>query len=206
MPTPSAHMKMATCASKHSIMATLQKKRGDQGQPDTAKWANKPNGRRSLSWFDLLPVGLLSRITYKPEFFSGFLFTAAKVASITAMFFFYNLILYPAVPIHDSHRKPVVLRQVISIQTQAASEIAQTFCPLQVQFASEREKYFGWISSFFKPSTWNYLHLKWINLYRNDFYRNDFVSKRPVTISYIHYFLVLTFLEGSKVVRRYFLH
>ena len=32
-------------------------------------------------------------------------------------------------------------------------------------------------SSFVKPSSWNCLHLDWINLYRN-----DFVQKRPVTL------------------------
>ena len=37
------------------------------------------------------------------------------------------------------------------------------------------------MSSFFKPSAWNYLHLKWLNFYRNDLYRNNFVSKRAVT-------------------------
>ena len=40
---------------------------------------------------------------------------------------------------------------------------------------------FEWISSFFKPSTWNYLHLEWINLYRNDRDRKSFVSKRQIT-------------------------
>ena len=39
----------------------------------------------------------------------------------------------------------------------------------------------GEYSSFFKPSTWNFLYLDWINLYRNDLYWNDFVRKRPVT-------------------------
>ena len=43
-------------------------------------------------------------------------------------------------------------------------------------------KHFGWISSFFKPSMWNYLHLEWINLYANDLYRDNIVSKRPVTL------------------------
>ena len=39
----------------------------------------------------------------------------------------------------------------------------------------------GECSTFFKPSTWNCLHLEGINLYRNDFYCKDFVSKPPVT-------------------------
>ena len=39
----------------------------------------------------------------------------------------------------------------------------------------------GEYSSFFKPSAWNFLHLDWINLYRNYLYWNDFVRKRPVT-------------------------
>ena len=33
-----------------------------------------------------------------------------------------------------------------------------------------KKKHFGWISSFFTPSTWNYLHLDWINLNRKDTY------------------------------------
>ena len=40
--------------------------------------------------------------------------------------------------------------------TSSSSEIGQNFCSLQVYFANEQEKHFGWISSFFKPSTWNY--------------------------------------------------
>ena len=42
------------------------------------------------------------RIPYKPEFFSGFLFATAKVASITAMIYFY-IFLHPAVQIYDFH-------------------------------------------------------------------------------------------------------
>ena len=38
-------------------------------------------------------------------------------------------------------------------------------------------KTFRTSSLFFKPSTWNILHLDWNNLYRS---RNDFVSKRPL--------------------------
>ena len=81
-------------------------------------------------------------------------------------------------------------KPVISIQsrfntsrfdTNPSSEIAQKCCSPQVQFVSEQEKYFEWISSFFKPRTWNYLHLEWINLYRNDLYQNNFVSKRLLT-------------------------
>ena len=41
-------------------------------------------------------------ILYKPEFFSGFLFATAKIASITAMIFF-HIILHPAVLINDFH-------------------------------------------------------------------------------------------------------
>ena len=38
----------------------------------------------------------------------------------------------------------------------SSSEIAQKFCSLQVQSENEQDKHFGWISSFFKPSTSNY--------------------------------------------------
>ena len=41
-------------------------------------------------------------LSYKPEFFSGFLFATAKVASITATMFF-NVILPVAVLIYDFH-------------------------------------------------------------------------------------------------------
>ena len=64
---------------------------------------------------DLLPVGLVAQLVRalhrycrgqglesrkKPEFFSGFLFATAKVASITAMIYFY-IIPHPAVHIYD---------------------------------------------------------------------------------------------------------
>ena len=42
------------------------------------------------------------QIPYKPEFFSGFLFTTAKIASIIAMIIF-HIILHPAVLIYDCH-------------------------------------------------------------------------------------------------------
>ena len=47
----------------------------------------------------------------------------------------------------------------------------------------DQKNILGEYSWFFKPSTWNYLYLHWINLYRNDLCRNDFVSKRPVTLA-----------------------
>ena len=43
--------------------------------------------------------------------------------------------------------------------------------------------------SFFEPRAWNFLHLDWINVYHNDLYQNDFVSKRPVT--FLRSFLLL---------------
>ena len=42
------------------------------------------------------------RLQYKPEFFSGFLFLSAQVASIAAMIIF-PLILHPAVHVYDYH-------------------------------------------------------------------------------------------------------
>ena len=68
---------------------------------------------------------------------------------------------------------------------ETSSGIAQNFCSLQVQFASKQEKHFGRMSSFFKPSTLNYLYVEWIKLYRNGLYRNNFVSKRPVVVMMI---------------------
>ena len=47
----------------------------------------------------------------------------------------------------------------------------------------DKKNILGEYSWFFKLSTWNYLYLHWINLYRNDLCRNDFVSKRPVTLT-----------------------
>ena len=42
------------------------------------------------------------RIPYNPDFFSpGFLFAAAKVASITPMIYFHVLIIHPAAHIYD---------------------------------------------------------------------------------------------------------
>ena len=43
------------------------------------------------------------RIPYKPDFFPGFLFTTAKVVSITAMIFFLIVIHISAVQIYDIH-------------------------------------------------------------------------------------------------------
>ena len=70
---------------------------------------NEPRVYNELNQFnDLLPAGLLAqigksaapvsqrswvRIPYKPEFFSGFLFSTAKVASITAVIFSHNCFL-----------------------------------------------------------------------------------------------------------------
>ena len=50
------------------------------------------------------PVTKRSRvqIPYKPEFFSGFLFTTAKVVSIITMIFF-HIILHTALLIYDCH-------------------------------------------------------------------------------------------------------
>ena len=69
---------------------------------------NKPIQRSAPSWLgssigkSVAPVLQRSRarIPYKPEFFSGFLFATAKVASITAMIYFY-IIPHPAVHIYD---------------------------------------------------------------------------------------------------------
>ena len=52
--------------------------------------------------------------------------------------------------------------------TNSSSEIAQKFRLLSVKLAIEQENILGEYSSFFKPSTWNHLHLEGINLYRND--------------------------------------
>ena len=58
-------------------------------------------------------------------------------------------------------------------------EIAQNFDHLKASL--NKKIILGEYSTFFKPSTWNCLHLEGINLCRNDFYRKDFVSKPPVT-------------------------
>ena len=71
---------------------------------------NEPIQRSAPSWLvssigkSVTPVSQRSRvrIPYMPEFFSGFLFTTAKVASITAMISFY-IIPHPAVHIYDFH-------------------------------------------------------------------------------------------------------
>ena len=65
-------------------------------------WANKPTARSSGK--RAAPVSQRSRvwILYKPEFFSGFLFATAKVASICVMIYF-HIILHPAVHIYVFH-------------------------------------------------------------------------------------------------------
>ena len=51
-----------------------------------------------------------------------------------------------------------------------------SFTVFKYSLRVNKKNILGEYSSFFKPSTWNYLHLDWINSYRN-----DFVSKRMVT-------------------------
>ena len=77
-----------------------------------------------------------------------------------------------------SFRYKVVLLQVVSIRTQAV-KLHKNFDHFKK--SSQLKNILGEHSSFFKPSTWNYLHLEnfeRINLYRNT---QAFVSKRPVT-------------------------
>ena len=67
--------------------------------------------------------------------------------------------------------------------TNSSSETSQKVRSLQEMFAIEQKKnILGEYFSFFKPRTWNYLHLEGMKLYRNNLHRNDFVLKRPVTI------------------------
>ena len=71
---------------------------------------NEPIQRSAPSWLvssfgkSVAPVLQRSRvrIPYKPEFFSAFLFTTAKVASLTAMIYFY-IIPHPEVHVYDFH-------------------------------------------------------------------------------------------------------
>ena len=69
----------------------------------------------------------------------------------------------------------VIFMQVVLIRSQAL-RLHENFDQFEY-----RLHIWGEYPSFFKPSTWNCLHLNWINLYRNDLYWNDFVKKRPVT-------------------------
>ena len=64
----------------------------------------------------------------------------------------------------------VIFMQVVLIRSQAL-RLHENFDQFEY-----RLHIWGEYPSFFKPSTWNCLHLNWINLYRN-----DFVKKRPVT-------------------------
>ena len=71
------------------------------------------------------------------------------------------------------------------LNTNSSSQISQKVRSLQEMFAIEQTKkknILGEYFSFFKPRTWNYLHLKVMKLYRNNLHRKDFVLKRPVTI------------------------
>ena len=60
-------------------------------------------------------------------------------------------------------------------RTQAV-KLHKNFDHFKKSLQLNRKNILGEYSSFFKPSTWNYLHLDGINLYRN-----DFASKGPVT-------------------------
>ena len=69
-----------------------------------------------------------------------------------------------------SFRYKVVSIQVVSrIQTQAV-KLHKNFVHFKYSLWGNKKKHFGWISSFFTSSTWNYLHLDWINLNRKDTY------------------------------------
>ena len=72
-------------------------------------------------------------------------------------------------------RKPVVSTQTPFSQTTQPWLISLTSSIYE--FWHEHERHFEHVLCFFKPSTWNILHLDWNNLYRS---RNDFVSKRPL--------------------------
>ena len=74
-----------------------------------------------------------------------------------------------------SFRYKVVSLQVVSIRTQAVKGHKNLD---HFKKSLQLKNILGEHSSFFKPTTWNYLHLEdfeGINLYRN-----DFASKRPV--------------------------
>ena len=56
---------------------------------------------------------------------------------------------------------------VASWRTQAV-KIHKNFDPFKYSLRVNNTKTWGKYSSIFKPRTWNYLHLDWINMYRND--------------------------------------
>ena len=90
-------------------------------------------------------------------------------------------ILYSFDYLLSTHNTWLKLMEASRFDTNSSSEITRKFWSLQVKFAVEQEKHLGEYSSFFKPCTWNYFHLAGINLYRNDLYQNNFVSKWLVT-------------------------
>ena len=70
-------------------------------------------------------------------------------------------------------RLQVLSIYVVTIRTQEM-KVHENFNHLKYSLRVNKNVIY---SSFFKPRTWDYLHLDWINLNRN-----DFVSRRPVTV------------------------
>ena len=84
--------------------------------------------------------------------------------------------------------EPVVSIQGVSIRPQAL-KLLKNFDHFKYSLHGHKNIW-GEYSSYFKPSTWNCLHLDWINFYRDDLFRSDFVLKRPLTMDACFNFVV----------------
>ena len=67
--------------------------------------------------------------------------------------------------------------------TNSSSEISQKLDHFEKSLQLNKKNILGEYFSFFKPSTWNYLHLDWTNseIVLKQLVSKDFVSKLPVT-------------------------
>ena len=82
---------------------------------------------------------------------------------------------HPALPV-----TPGINPEIVRFNTNSSSEIAQNFNHFKYSLLVNKKNILCEYSSFFKPSTWNYVRLNWINLPRTTLYRNDRYNKTPL--------------------------
>ena len=82
---------------------------------------------------------------------------------------------HPALPV-----TPGINPEIVRFNTNSSSEIAQNFNHFKYSLLVNKKNILCEYSSFFKPSTWNYVRLNWINLPRTTLYPNDRYNKTPL--------------------------
>ena len=82
---------------------------------------------------------------------------------------------HPALPV-----TPGINPEIVRFNTNSSSEIAQNLDHFKYSLLVNKKNILCEYSSFFKPSTWNYVRLNWINLPRTTLYRNDRYNKTPL--------------------------